>query len=95
VPLSECRVVRRLPLERAQLRTRKKMRPSDGRLAGLLDIDPSAVTPVTVAFVLAPPVLLVLGPFPVVWMDGQLEIGMIVVPLDVPAIALGIARDFC
>jgi hypothetical protein len=68
-----------------------------GRLGGLLDIDPSAVTPVAVAFVLAPPILLVLVlcPFPVVWMDGQLEIGMIIVPLDVPAIALGIARDFC
>jgi hypothetical protein len=68
-----------------------------GGSACLLDIDPSTVTPVTVAFVLAPPVLvvLVLGPFPVVWMDGQFEIGMMVVPPDVPAIPLGIARDFC
>jgi hypothetical protein len=68
-----------------------------GGLACLLDIDPSTVTPVTVASVLAPPVLvvLVLGPFPVVWMDGQFEIGMIVVPPHVPAIPLGIARDFC
>jgi hypothetical protein len=67
-----------------------------GGLAGFLDIDPHAIAPVTVAFVLAPPVLLllVLGPFPVVWMDGELEIGMIVVPLDVPAVAFAIARDF-
>jgi hypothetical protein len=73
----------------------RKSRPVTGALEALLDFDPNAVTPVTVAFVLAPPELLVVGPFPVVWTDGEPEIGMIVVPLDVPAIALGIARDFC
>ena len=62
----------------------------------LLNVDPAAAVPIPVAFVLAPLVLLllVLGPFPVVWMDAELETGMIVVPLDVPAVAFGIARDF-
>jgi hypothetical protein len=71
-----------------------KSRPIMGGLAGLLDIDPNAIAPVTMAFVLAPSVLLVLGPFPVVWMDAELETRMIVVPLDVPTVAFVIARDF-
>jgi hypothetical protein len=73
---------------------KKKSRPLMGGSAGLLDVGPSAIAPVTVAFVLAPLVLLVLGPFPGVRMDGELEIGMIVVPLNVPAVAFAISRDF-
>jgi hypothetical protein len=71
-----------------------KKPPNHERLVGLLDIDPNAIAPVTMAFVLAPSVLLVLGPFPVVWMDAELETRMIVVPLDVPTVAFVIARDF-
>ena len=63
------------------------------RLLRLLEFDPDAIAPVAVAFVLAPPVLLVLGPFPAVRTNGELEVGMKVVPLDVPAIAFAVARN--
>src|SRR5262249_19748052 len=65
------------------------------RLLRLLDFDPDAIAPIAVAFVLAPPVLLVLvlGPFPAVRMDGELKAGMKIVPLDVPAIAFAVARN--
>jgi hypothetical protein len=72
----------------------EKSRPIMGGLAGLLDIDPNAVAPVTMAFVLAPSVLLVPGPFPVVWMYAELETRLIVVPFDVPTVAFIIAGDF-
>ena len=61
----------------------------------LLDFNPYAVTPVAVAFVFTPPKLLVVGPFPVVRMDREPEAGMKVMPPGVPAIAFGIADDFC
>jgi hypothetical protein len=83
------------PRNRRSSALERKSAPVVGRLVGLLDFDPSAVTPVTVAFVLAPPGLLALSPFPVVWMDGELEIGMKVVPFDVPTVALDVTRDFC
>jgi hypothetical protein len=42
---------------------------------------------------LAPFELLVRGPFPGVRMDGELEVGMKVVPLGVPALAFTVAHD--
>jgi hypothetical protein len=68
-----------------------------GRHQVLVYLDPAAFTPVTAALMFTPAVFLVLviGPSPIVWMNGQPEIRAEMMNLfDMPAIALTIAYDF-
>jgi CheY-like chemotaxis protein len=61
---------------------------------GLFDFDPSASVPLTVPFVLAPPVVIAVRPFPVVTIDVQLQFAPIVRPFaNVPAITIIVAYD--
>jgi hypothetical protein len=58
------------------------------------NFDPTALAPISVAFVLAPPVMIPIRPLPVIAIDAQLQFGFIIRPAaNVPAVTVVIAYD--
>jgi hypothetical protein len=61
----------------------------------LFYVNPYVVSPIPTARVLAPPIVIVLSPFPIIGVHTQLQFGRVLDPFsNVPAIAIIIAYDF-
>jgi hypothetical protein len=74
--------------------SKRKAARSGAAFHDSFNVDPGASVPIAMSLVFTPPIVLVIGPLPVVAINAQLQFWPIIRPsLNVPAVAVVIAYD--